>query len=167
MNLFTTLTLAAALVLPAGAGIAAQPQQTQTTQPEGSYKQHGEIYHPKGRPGHKRFREAHKRHMLKEAVVFFGIKTDGKNEEQLIREVRAMKEKQPEKWAQFKQVMKEKRLVRLKAFAAAQGIKTEGMNEKQLREELRKLHHEGKLKMPAPAPAPAPSSAPKASPAPQ
>ncbi|QJC51192.1 hypothetical protein HGI30_06190 [Paenibacillus albicereus] len=161
--LLAAAIMASAPTAAAAAAIQPQPSQAPASAPDRIESPHGELRHPKGHPGHQRYRKAHKQMMIREAVSFFGLKTEGKSEEQLLQEIREQKTKQPEKWAQFKQQLHAKKLERMKAFAAAQGIDTNGLSEQQLREKLRQLHQEGKLKLPerpsAPtAPAPAPNA---------
>ncbi|KKC49317.1 hypothetical protein VE23_23180 [Paenibacillus sp. D9] len=151
--------LLAALALPAAAYAAPQaspaapqasPHASQDMGAPDRYNHQGDLRNPKGHPHHDRYREARKLAMLKEAAAYFGIKADGKTEEQLRQEIHAAKEKQPEKWTAFKASMKEKRFARMKEFAVKQGIKVEGKSEQQLRDELKSLHEQGKLKVPAP-----------------
>lgn len=165
--LLAAVITASAPAASAAAAIQPEPSKAPAAAPDRIESPHGELRHPKGQPGHQRYRKAHQKLMIREAVAFFGLKTQGKTDEQLLQEIREQKTKQPEKWAQFKQQLHAKKLERLKAFAAAQGIDTKGMDEQQLKEKLRQLHREGKLKLPerpaaptapAPAPAPAPSA---------
>ncbi|WP_308636222.1 hypothetical protein [Paenibacillus silvisoli] len=81
-------------------------------------------------------RKARKLKHLQEAAGYFGISTEGKSAEQLIKELKAAREADPAKWEKFKGEMKAKRLARLQEKASALGIKTEGKSAKQLREEI-------------------------------
>ena len=145
--------LLVSLMVPALSYAAATPQDASpkaspSAGAEERYKQHGDLRHPKGEPHHERYREARKLEMLKDAAAYFGLRSEGKTAEQLRQEVRAAKEKHPEKWASFKAAQHEKQFLRLKEFAAKQGINVQGKSEEQLKNELRSLQEQGKLKLP-------------------
>ncbi|MBB3112098.1 TPP-dependent indolepyruvate ferredoxin oxidoreductase alpha subunit [Paenibacillus phyllosphaerae] len=74
---------------------------------------------------------------LKEAAQYFGIKTEGKTDEQLRDELKKAREADPAKWNKFKAELKAKRLVRLQDEAKRLGIATEGKDAKALHEAIR------------------------------
>ncbi|WP_090581128.1 hypothetical protein [Paenibacillus sp. OV219] len=136
---------AAALLLAAVPAYAQEPVSTATPpseQLEAQHEQerghwrwshHGKGDHGKGEHGHH---EARKLKHLNEAAAYFGIKTEGKSTEQIIKELKAAREADPAKWDKFKTEMKAKRLVHLQEIAKGLGIKTEGKTAHQLREEI-------------------------------
>ncbi|REE85323.1 hypothetical protein A8990_11252 [Paenibacillus taihuensis] len=132
---------AAALLLSAVPAYA-DPVSTATPPSEQLEAQHEQershwrfSHHGKG--DHGANHEARKLKHLNEAAAYFGIKTEGKSTEQIIKELKAAREADPAKWDKFKTEMKAKRLTHLQEVAKGLGIKTEGKTAHQLREEIR------------------------------
>ncbi|MCA0756751.1 hypothetical protein KP806_16970 [Paenibacillus sp. N4] len=131
-----SLLLTAAPVLAAPGDSAAQGAEQQQPADTG---ESGEHRHHKGHMSREEF-ETFRLEKLKEIAIYFGIKTEGKDAEQLKKEVDAAKAANKEKWETFKAEHKAKRLEQLRKVAEEHGIKTEGKTPRQLREELRSLH---------------------------
>ncbi|RAP73801.1 hypothetical protein [Paenibacillus montanisoli] len=136
---------AAALLLSAVPALAQQIATPPSDQLEAQHEQErnhwgGDHHFGKNGEEHK----ARKLKHLQEAAGYFGISTEGKSAEQLIKELKAARDADPAKWEKFKAEMKAKRLAKLQEKAAALGIKTEGKSAKQLREEICKKHGQDK-----------------------
>ncbi|AZN43249.1 hypothetical protein [Paenibacillus albus] len=137
---------AAALLLSAVPAYAQEPVSTATPPSEQLEAQHEQerghwrwSHHGKGDHGkgdHGPNHEARKLKHLNEAAAYFGIKTEGKSTEQIIKELKAARDANPAKWDKFKTEMKAKRLAHLQEMAKGLGIKTEGKTAHQLREEI-------------------------------
>lgn len=131
------LTATPALAAPGDSASQAAPAAEQ--QQPADTGESGEHRHHKGHMSREEF-EAFRLEKLKEIATYFGIKTDGKNAEQLKKEVDAAKVANKEKWEAFKAEHKAKRLEQLRKIAEEHGIKTDGKTPRQLRKELRSLH---------------------------
>ncbi|MFD0960956.1 hypothetical protein [Paenibacillus chungangensis] len=123
----------------AGHGAKQQPngsagQGKQTQQNGGSGEQQ-----PKSGLTRAEF-EAYRLQKLREAAAYFGIETEGKNAEQLKKELQAAKEANKEKWEAFKAENRAKHEEYLRKMAESQGIETEGKTAEQLKQELMERH---------------------------
>jgi ERCC4-related helicase len=130
----------------AAKSITALPDASIVVQHPKESEMDSEHKHHKGKMTRKDF-EAYRLEKLKEMATYFGIQTDGKNAEQLKKEVEAAKLANKDKWEAFKAEHQAKRLEHLRKIAEEHGIKTDGKSSDQLREELYQLHG-GKGKRP-------------------
>lgn len=126
-------------VLAAPAAEQEPEQQPELKKDKDKRDHHGHHGHHKSGMTRPEF-EAYRLQKLREAAAYFGIETEGKDAEQLKKELKVAKEANKEKWEAFIAEHKAKQEEYLRKMAESQGIETEGKTAEQLKQELMERH---------------------------